>query len=89
MEPWAQRRISTLRDSPGEYVLDDSYRGYAIRITRTTRWDAVLVEVATGQVMPTKATALLREGRDVAIVRARALVDVYANAEARRVSRAA
>ena len=89
MEPRAQRRISTLRDSAGEYLLDDSYRGYTIRLARTTRWDAVLIEAATGHVMPTKATSLLREGRDVAIVRARALVDVYANAEAARVSRAA
>ena len=69
--------------------MDDSYRGYTIRITRTTRWDAVLIEAATGQVMPTKSTALFREGRDVAIVRARALVEIYANAEAARVSRAA
>ncbi len=69
--------------------MDDSYRGYTIRITRGTRWDAVLIEAATGHVMPTKSTALFREGRDVAIVRARALVDVYANAEAARVSRAA
>ena len=69
--------------------MDDSYRGYTIRITRTTRWDAVLVETTTGLIMPTKATSLLREGREVAIVRARALVDLYANAEAARVSRAA
>ena len=84
-----QRDISTLRDSAGEDLLDDSYRGYTIRITRTTRWDAVLIEAATGLVLPTKATSLLREGRDVAIVRARALVDIYANADAARVSRAA
>lgn len=69
--------------------MDDSYRGYTIRITRTTRWDAVLIEAATGIVMPTKATALLREGRELAVVRARALVDLYASAEAARVSRAA
>lgn len=69
--------------------MDDSYRGYTIRITRTTRWDAVLIEAATGIVMPTKATALLREGRELAVVRARALVDLYASAEAARISRAA
>lgn len=84
-----QRDISTLRDSAGEDLLDDSYRGYTIRITRATRWDAVLIEAATGLVLPTKATSLLREGRDVAVVRARALVDLYANGEAARVSRAA
>lgn len=89
MEPRAQRRISTLNDSAGEYVLDDSYRGYTIRITCTTRWDAVLIEAATGLVMPTKVTSLLRDGRDAALLRARALIDVYANAEAARVSRAA
>ena len=84
-----QRCNCTPHHSAGDHLLDDSYRGYTIRITRTTRWDAVLVETATGLIMPTKATSLLREGREVAIVRARALVDLYANAEAARVSRAA
>lgn len=69
--------------------MDDSYRGYTIRIARTTRWDAVLIEPVTGLVLPTKATALLSEGRGVAILRARTLIDLYASAEAARVARAA
>ena len=89
MEPRAQRRISTLRNSAGEHLLDDSYRGYTISITRSVRWDAVLIETATGLVLPTKATALLGEGRSIAILRARALVDLYANAAATREPRAA
>ena len=84
-----QRRIFTLHFCAGEHLLDDSYRGYTIRITRNTRWDAILIEAASGQMMPTKATALLREGRNVAIERARALVDLYANALLSRISDAA
>lgn len=84
-----QRRICTRYNHAGDYALDDSYRGYTIRITRSVRWDAVLVEAATGEVMPTKATALLSEGRSIAVIRARSFIDIYANAEMARVSRAA
>lgn len=64
----------------GDYVLDDSYRGYIIRVTRAAQWHAILLEPGTGAVLPTKATALLREGRGVAMERARKLVDLYATA---------
>ena len=60
--------------------MNETYRGYMIRVTRTVRWDAVLVEVATDTMLPTKATALMREGRSVAVDRARALIDIYVKA---------
>ena len=62
----------------GDYALDDSYRGYTIRVTRAAQWHAILLEPGTGAVLPTKATALLREGRGIAMDRARKLVDLYA-----------
>ncbi|CAN7228049.1 hypothetical protein ASC89_12430 [Devosia sp. Root413D1] len=58
--------------------MDDSYRGYIIRVTRAAQWHAILLEPGTGAVLPTKATALLREGRGIAMDRARKLVDLYA-----------
>lgn len=64
----------------GDYALDDSYRGYTIRVTRAAQWHAILLEPGTGAVLPTKATALLREGRGIAMDRARDLVDIYATA---------
>jgi hypothetical protein len=64
----------------GDYVLDDSYRGYTIRVTRAARWHAILLEPGTGAVLPTKVTATLREGRGIAMERAQKLVDIYAAA---------
>jgi len=75
-----QRRISTPYNYAGDYALDDSYRGYIIRVTRAAQWHAILLEPGTGAVLPTKATALLREGRGVAMERAQRLVDIYAAA---------
>ncbi len=80
MEPLAQPRISRQYNYAGDYALDDSYRGYTIRVTRAAQWHAILMEPGTGAVLPTKATALLREGRGVALERARPLVDIYAAA---------
>ena len=60
--------------------MDDSYRGYTIRVTRAAQWHAILLEPGTGLVLPTKATALLREGRGMALERAKKLVDLYATA---------
>jgi hypothetical protein len=57
--------------------LDETYRGYTIRLQRMAIWNAVLVDSSTGAVLPTKATALLREGRGVALERAISLVDLY------------
>lgn len=73
----------------GDYALDDSYRGYIIRVTRAAQWHAILLEPSTGAVLPTKATALLREGRGMAMERARKLVDLYAAAFAELRDRAA
>lgn len=69
--------------------MDEIYRGYTIRVTRSLSWHAVLVEPGTGAMLPTMATALLDEGRSVALFRARKLVDIYADAEEARRSRAA
>lgn len=73
----------------GDYALDDSYRGYTIRVTRAAQWHAILLEPGTGAVLPTKATALLREGRGIALDRARKLIDLYAAAFAELRDRAA
>ncbi len=75
-----QRRISTSYNYAGDYALDDSYRGYTIRVTRAAQWHAILLEPGTGAVLPTKATALLREGRGIAMDRACKLVDIYVTA---------
>jgi hypothetical protein len=69
--------------------LDETYRGYTIRLTRSQSWHAVLVEPGTGIVLPTMATALLHEGPAVALARARKLIDIYADAEAAREAHAA
>ncbi len=84
-----QRRIFALYNYAGDYALDDSYRGYTIRVTRAAHWHAVLIEPGTGAVLPTKATALLREGRGVAMDRARNLIDLYATASEAQRDRAA
>ena len=76
-------------DSTGYGRLDETYRGYTIRMTRSLSWHAVLVEPGTDIVLPTMATALLREGPAVALSRARKLIDIYADAEAVRRSHAA
>ncbi len=57
--------------------MTEHYRGHRILLTRTANWDAIIVEVASGIVLPTKATAQLREGRSVAVTRACELIDVY------------
>lgn len=75
-----QRRILDAYNYAGDYALDDSYRGYTIRVTRAAHWHAILIEPDTGAVLPTKATALLHEGRGVAMDRARGLIDLYATA---------
>jgi hypothetical protein len=53
------------------------YRGHSIQLTRTQAWEAVITEVATGIVLPTKATARLQEGHAVAARRACKLIDLY------------
>ena len=55
----------------------ENYRGHSIQVTRTRFWDAVIVEAESGNVLPTKATAQLHEGRSVAIARACELIDLY------------
>lgn len=69
--------------------VDETYRGYTIRLQRRQSWHAVLVEPGTGVVLPTMATALLHEGPATVLTRARKLIDIYADAEALRRSRAA
>jgi hypothetical protein len=69
--------------------VDEHYRGHAIRITRSGMWHAVLVELDSGTILPTKATALMREGRTVALTRAQELVDVYVDGIAARAAKVA
>ena len=57
--------------------MTENYRGHSIQITRERFWDAIIVDVETGIVFPTKATAQLHEGRSVAIARACELIDIY------------
>ena len=70
-------------------ALDEIYRGYTIRVTRSGSWHAVLIEPGTRAVLPTMATALAAEGPAMAVTRARKLVDIYAEAERLRQTRAA
>ena len=49
----------------------------------------MLIELETGTTLPTKATALMREGRGVALARAQHLIDIYLDGTAARVSYAA
>lgn len=60
--------------------MNDTYRGFAIRLERGASWRATIVETQTGALLPTMATALMHEGADVALRRARKLVDIYADA---------
>lgn len=60
--------------------MDETYRGFIIRVSLTSRWEAHLIEIASGAALPTKSTALSGEGRSVALTRARALADLYAGA---------
>jgi len=69
--------------------VDEQYRGHAIRISRSSMWHAVLVELDSGTTLPTKATALMREGRTVALERAHELVDLYIDGVAARAADAA
>ena len=60
--------------------MTENYRGHSIQVTRARFWDAVITEAETGIVLPTKATALLHEGRLIAIARACELIDLYLDA---------
>ena len=54
-----------------------NYRGHEIRITRAGAWSAQLVELRTGAVLPTRATAEAQEALTVCVERAVRLVDLY------------
>jgi hypothetical protein len=60
--------------------LNEEYRGHCIHVTRSRFWDAVIIEADSGVMLPTKATALLREGEWAAIERAHELIDLYVEA---------
>lgn len=64
----------------GGITVNREYRGHCIQLTCHRLWDAVIVDTETGVMLPTKATALLREGRGVAIARACKLIDLYVEA---------
>ncbi len=69
--------------------MNEHYRGCMIQLTQTALWHAVIVDAHSGAIYPTKATALLREGRGVAVTRARELIDIYARTGTTGVDRAA
>lgn len=69
--------------------MDEHYRGCMIQLTRTAIWHAVIVDRDSGAIYPTKATALLGEGRGMAMKRARELIDIYARTSEARAGRAA
>ena len=61
-------------------ALNETYRGFAIRLEKAGSWHAKIVETSTGAMLPTMATALFHEGHAAALFRARRLVDIYADA---------
>ena len=81
--------LVTTGRSRGVKEVQEVYRGHAIDLSRSTQWSAVVTEIATGEILPTKATALLREGETVALKRGRQLVDLYIEACAKREADAA
>ena len=60
--------------------MNETYRGFAIRLERAGSWHAKIFETSTGTMLPTMATALVHEGYAAALARARRLVDIYADA---------
>ncbi|MGV3491832.1 MAG: hypothetical protein ACO1OG_10965 [Devosia sp.] len=58
--------------------MNETYRGFTIRLEQAGAWNAKIIEMSTGATLPTMATALLGEGPRMALVRARKLIDVYA-----------
>lgn len=60
--------------------MNETYRGFAIRLERAGSWHAKIFETSTGTMLPTMATALVHEGSHAALSRARHLIDIYANA---------
>ena len=60
--------------------MTENYRRQSIQVTPARFWDAVITEAETGIVLPTKPTALLHEGRLIAIARACELIDLYLDA---------
>lgn len=79
-DSWQAKATVAVR---GQGQVQEVYRGHAINLSRSTLWSAVLTELASGAVLPTKATALLGEGKTVALSRGRKLVDLYVEADAR------
>ena len=69
--------------------MTEHYRGHRIDLARTRFWEAVIIETETGITLPTKATALLKEGRSVALRRACKLIDLYLGSAPSEAMRAA
>ncbi|HEY9010748.1 MAG TPA: hypothetical protein VIN06_06995 [Devosia sp.] len=53
------------------------YRGYRIRLIEAERWNAEVVELASGALLPTKLIATPEETLREFSHRARKLVDIY------------
>ena len=63
--------------------MQQDYRGHLIRLIEGERWSAELIERATGAILPTKVTASAGEGREACAERARGLIDLYLEPQAR------
>lgn len=61
--------------------MQQRYRGHLIRMTHGPVWQAELIELATGALLPTSVMASTSEGVEVCVRRARALVDLYLDAQ--------
>jgi hypothetical protein len=57
------------------------YRGHLIRLIEAEGWSAELVELDTGALLPTSASATQSEGVEVCAARAESLVDLYLEAQ--------
>lgn len=63
--------------------MQQHYRGHVIRFIEGELWRAELIERASGAILPTMVTAARHEGIGICAKRARSLVDLYLDAQAR------
>ncbi|HHY51147.1 MAG TPA: hypothetical protein GYA10_15550 [Alphaproteobacteria bacterium] len=63
--------------------MEHGYRGHLIRLVEGALWSAELIDLRTGTLLPTSASATPSEGLEVCAERARDLVDLYLEGEAR------
>lgn len=64
--------------------MEHGYRGHLIRRVGGARWSAELVDLRTGALLPTSVSATASEGLEVCAERARELIDIHLEGEAKR-----